>query len=77
MMPRHSLGESRQASDWADSDDLSYSLRISVWVRWLLVVAWLVQHNYRVDFEHPAYVAHTLFSRPDGARLPLTRHQAN
>ena len=62
MMPRHSLGESRQASDWADSDDLSYSLRISVWVRWLLVVAWLVQHNYRVDFEHPAYVAHTLFS---------------
>ena len=62
MMPRHSLGESRQASDWADSDDLSYSLRISVWVRWLLVVAWLAQHNYRVDFEHPAYVAHTLFS---------------
>ena len=62
MMPRHSLGESRQASDRADPDDLSYSLRISVWVRWLLVVAWLVQHNYRVDFEHPAYVAHTLFS---------------
>ena len=62
MMPRHSRRELSQASDWADSDDLSYSLRISVWVRWLLVVAWLVQHNYRVDFEHPAYVAHTLFS---------------
>ena len=62
MMLRHSLGEFRQAADRTDPDDLSYSLRISVWVRWLLVVAWLVQHNYRVDFEHPAYVAHTLFS---------------
>ena len=62
MMPRHSRRELSQASDWIDPDDLSYSLRISVWVRWLLVVAWLAQHNYRVDFEHPAYVAHTLFS---------------
>ena len=62
MMPRHSRRELSQASDWTDPDDLSYSLRISVWVRWLLVVAWLAQHNYRVDFEHPAYVAHTLFS---------------
>ena len=61
-MPRHSRRELSQASDWTDPDDLSYSLRISVWVRWLLVVAWLAQHNYRVDFEHPAYVAHTLFS---------------
>ncbi len=61
-MPRLSLGESRETSDRIDPDDLSYSLRISVWVRWLLVVAWLAQHNYRVDFEHPANVAHTLFS---------------
>ena len=44
-----------------DSDDLRYSLRISVWVRWFLVLAWLAQHQYRVNFDQ-IYVAHTLVS---------------
>ena len=35
---------------------------ISVWVRWFLVIAWLAQHQYRVDFDQPFYVVHTLFS---------------
>ena len=44
-----------------DSDDLRYSLRISVWVRWFLVLAWLAQHQYRVNLDQ-IYVAHTLVS---------------
>ncbi len=44
-----------------DSDDVRYSLRISVWVRWFLVLAWLAQHQYRVNLDQ-IYVAHTLVS---------------
>ena len=62
MMRRLVIGQPSQAADRTDPDDLRYSLRISVWVRWLLVAAWLIQHNYRVNFDHPAFVAHTLFS---------------
>lgn len=36
-------------------DDLLYGVRISVWVRWFLLIAWLVQFNYRPNFAHPAY----------------------
>ena len=59
-MLRDTLGQSGQALDRTDPDDLRFSLRISVWVRWLLVIAWLAQHHYRITFEQPAYVAHTL-----------------
>ena len=62
MMRRLVVRETSQATDRTDPDDLRYSLRISVWVRWLLVAAWLVQHNYRLNVDHPAFVAHTLFS---------------
>ncbi len=39
-----------------DRDDLRYSLRISVWVRWFLLTAWLLQFNYRPNFADPAYI---------------------
>ena len=48
--------------DRTDLDHLRFGLRISVWVRWFTVIAWLVQLHYRVNFAHPAYVAHTLFA---------------
>ena len=60
IMPRDTLGRAGRTLDRTDPDDLRYSLRISVWVRWLLVVAWLAQHHYRITFEQPAYVVHTL-----------------
>ena len=47
--------------DRTDSDHPRYSLRISVWVRWFLVLAWLAQHQYRVNLDE-AYVVHTLVS---------------
>ena len=53
---------SRRALDLTGPDDLRYGVRISVWVRWFVVIAWLAQLHYRVNFEHPAYVAHTLFA---------------
>ena len=47
--------ETRRAHNQTDTDDLRYRLRISVWVRWFLLIAWLAQFNYRPDFAHPAY----------------------
>ena len=61
-MLRDILGRSHHAHQGIDPDELRYSLRISVWVRWFLVIAWLAQHQYRVDFDQPFYVVHTLFS---------------
>ena len=59
-MPRDTAIEAGKRAR-AESDDLRYSLRISVWVRWFLVVAWLAQHQHRVNLDQ-AYVAHTLVS---------------
>ena len=53
-------------SGWAlhriDSDDLRHSLRIAVWVRWFVGIAWFVQLNYRADFLHHAYIPNTLLA---------------
>ena len=46
----------------SDSDDLRHSLRISVWVRWFVGIAWFVQLNYRADFLHHAYIPNTLLA---------------
>ena len=61
-MLRDAVAEFRRARDRTETDDLRYSLRISVWVRWFVIIAWLAQLHYRVNFAHPAYVAHTLFA---------------
>ncbi len=42
------------------SDDLRHSLRISVWVRWFVGIAWLIQHNYRPDFDSGVYIPNML-----------------
>ena len=46
----------------SDSDDLRHSLRIAVWVRWFVGIAWFVQLNYRADFLHHAYIPNTLLA---------------
>ena len=55
-----------EASRWTlhriDSDDLRHSLRISVWVRWFVGIAWFAQLNYRANFSHDAYIPHTLLA---------------
>ena len=60
--PDYSLARSGRAHEGSDLDDLRYSTRISVWVRWFVVLAWLAQLNYRANFDHPSYFAHTLFA---------------
>ena len=60
--PRDAVAESRRAVVRTDPDDLRYSLRISVWVRWFLLIAWLVQFNYRPNFADPAYIPTTLLA---------------
>lgn len=60
--PNYKLSGSGRAHEGNNLDDLRYSIRISVWVRWFVVIAWLVQLNYRANFDHPSYFAHTLFA---------------
>ena len=54
--------KSRRALNRTGPDDLRYSVRISVWVRWFVLIAWLVQLNYRPNFADPSYVPHTVFA---------------
>ena len=54
--PRDGIAGPRREPDRSDPDDLRYSLRISVWVRWFLLTAWLLQFNYRPNFGDPAYM---------------------
>ncbi len=49
-------------ADQADQADLVYGVRISVWVRWFVLITWLLQFNYRPNFAHPAYMPTTLFA---------------
>ena len=60
--PHDAVAESRRELDRTDPDDLRYGLRISVWVRWFLLIAWLLQFNYRPNFGDPAYVPTTLLA---------------
>ena len=59
---RNAVAQSRRALGRAGLDCLRYGLRISVWVRWFVVIAWLTQLHHQVNFTHPAYAAHTLFA---------------
>ena len=61
-LPQAAAVEFGRALDGMDPDDLRYSLRISVWARWFLTIAWLVQLNYRPNFADPNYVPNTLFA---------------
>ena len=60
--PRDTMAGPRRELDRTDRDDLRYNLRISVWVRWFLLTAWLLQFNYRPNFADPAYVPTTLLA---------------
>ena len=60
--PRDGIAGPRREPDRTDPDDLRYSLRISVWVRWFLLTAWLLQFNYRPNFGDPAYIPTMLFA---------------
>ncbi len=60
--PHDAVAESHRAVDRTDPDDLRYGLRISVWVRWFLLIAWLLQFNYRPNFADPVYIPTTLLA---------------
>lgn len=48
-------------SGLARVDYLRTGLRISLWLRWFVVIGWLAQLHHHVNFAHPAYVAHIMF----------------
>ena len=60
--PRDAMAGPRREPDRTGPDDLRYGLRISVWVRWLVLTAWLLQFNYRPNFADPAYMPTTLLA---------------
>ena len=62
ITPRDAIAGPRREPDLTDPDDLRYSLRISVWVRWFLLIAWLLQFNYRPNFGDPVYIPTTLLA---------------
>ena len=61
MLSRNPAAQSRWSPGRTALDYLRHSLRISVWVRWFVIIAWLAQLHHQVEFAHPAYVAHMLF----------------
>ena len=48
--------------DWSDENDRRNDLRITVWIRWVAVVAWLVVNNYRPDIGDPSYIPNNLLA---------------
>ena len=48
--------------DLIDPDNLRRTLTISIWLRRLFVLGWVIQYNYRPDFEHPAYIPHMIMA---------------
>ncbi len=60
--PQVVSAESHRASSRTGPGDVLYGVRISVWVRWFLLIAWLLQFNYRPNFAHPAYIPTTLLA---------------
>ena len=59
---RSAVAEFRRALGVDDPQDLLYGVRIAVWVRWFVLIAWLVQMNYRPNFADPNYIPTTLFA---------------
>ena len=39
---------------------MSSGLRISLWLRWFVVIAWLAQVHHHVELGQPAYLSHVL-----------------
>ena len=46
---------------WPGFDYLRLGLRISLWIRWFAVIAWLAQLHNQVSFGQSAYTANALF----------------
>ena len=61
MTIRNAVVQSRRAVGRTGIDYLRFGLRISVWVRWFAVIAWLAQLHHQVTFAHPGYIAQMLF----------------
>ena len=61
--PGTPVGE-RRSLVWPDPDDLRYGAMISVWVRWLVILAWIVAVNYRGNLFDTNYVSSMLSILP-------------
>ena len=53
------LPERLRGFDRPDPEDLLHAGRVSVWVRWFLLGAALVDSNYRIDYGAPSHIFNT------------------
>ncbi len=58
----NTAGLNRRASIWTGPDFLRHGLRISLWVRWFAVFAWVAQLHNHVGFGQFPYIANGLFA---------------
>ncbi len=56
------VDEPRRLPDRTGADDLLYGVRVAVWVRYFVLLAWFAQMNYRPNFADPNYLPNTLFA---------------
>ena len=61
-MPHDAVDEPHQPLDRIGADDLLYGVRVAVWVRYFVLLAWFAQMNYRPNFADPNYLPNTLFA---------------
>ncbi len=54
----------RRSSVWPAPDDLRYGARISVWVRWVILLTWIVAVHYRSDLLNASYISSMLSILP-------------
>ena len=53
-------GRRRRVRGRALAGLMGSGLRISLWLRWFVVIAWLAQLHLHIRADHPAYLAHVL-----------------
>ena len=59
---RNTAAPNRRVFIWTGPDYMRYGLRISLWVRWFAVIAWLAQLHNQVSFGQSAYIANGSFA---------------
>ena len=48
--------------DWSDENDRKNDLTITVWIRWVAAIGWLILNNYRPDLDAESYIPNNLIA---------------
>ncbi len=56
------LASTLRDPNWSDGNDRGNDLRITVWVRWVAGIGWLIVNNYRPDLDAESYIPNNLIA---------------